>query len=460
MGSSTSGVASALDSVQLAAAAAAQERERKEREKKRAVKTERKSKAKSTAAAMPTAQPGVPEFVPPPPPQQQASDASSISDAADGVWPPRFDSAHPPVALPFLKARGDTYSKDETLARPQRLRSRSASTGSAGSSVSRRRRLSSAEDVGPMLAADPTKLASASRAAGVMPNPDLTRDADALLDAAQAQAGHLFLPSSSHAVPEDELMLLQLPTRLPLASALRQGADKYSFDASIPPQAADMPEGEGGEGDGASQAARLAEARGFAARRMDPHSLRDAWKGVPAGRVGTLRVHASGRVSMLLGEVELDITAGTHTRHLQEAVAIALRTEEEDEEEGDEAAVTGGASKKAVRVGDFVQLGQVQRKLIAAPRMEGLLPLWAKAVGMGKAAIDGVRGPQPAEAPADLGMQPVVAGEHSETASSALLGGTGVDTKPDISGEEGAEDHSWMDTPLLDEDGDATLASV
>jgi len=439
--------------VQLAAAAAAQERERKEREKKRATKTQRKSKA-APAASPPTAQPGVPEFLPPPPPHtQQASDISSVSDALEGVWPPRFDSAHPPVALPFIKAPGDTYSKDETHGKPQRLRARSASTGSAGSSASRRRRLSSAEDVGPMLAADPVKLASASRAAGVMPNPDLTRDGDALLDAAQAQAGHLFLPSSSHAVPEDELMLLQLPTRLPLAQALQAAADKYAFDASIPPQAAAAPE-EGVEGDANSKAARLAEARSFAARRMDPHSLRDSWKGVPAGRVGTLRVHASGRVSLLLGDVELDVTSGTHTRHLQEAVAVSLRTEVEEAEEED---VGGGApaAAKEHRVGSFIQLGQVQRKLVAAPRMEGLLPIWAKAVGMGKAAIDGVRGPQPAEAPADLGLSPVLA---ATPASSALLEGTGVDTKPDISAETGNGDNGWLDTPQdADAEGDVKL---
>ncbi|CAE7564429.1 POLR3D [Symbiodinium sp. KB8] len=280
---------------------------------------------------------------------------------------------------------------------------------------------------------DDATLLSVSAAAGVLPNPALVRDSAALATAASSHVGHLFQRDGSLALPDGELLLLQLPTRLPVREALDHSQAAYEFDATIPPEA--RPSG-GQQASGGSaaapaaglderQRAALDEARGLGHRRMDPHGLRDSWaKAGSGGRLGTLRVHASGKVTLVVGDVTLDVASGTIMRHAVDAAVITTSTVQvppEDGEEGD-----AGVSK---RVGDMHMLGRVTHKLVATPSLEGMLPAWATKAGMVEAASQSNREHEKlaASLPGAIGRAPPATSAPQSKATSALLEGSDSD---------------------------------
>jgi DNA-directed RNA polymerase III subunit RPC4 len=90
---------------------------------------------------------------------------------------------------------------------------------------------------------------------------------------------------------------------------------------------------------------------------------------LPAGLVGKLRVHRSGKVSMDWGGTDMDVRYGTEVDFLQDAVLVESRTVEDGVKDDDG---KDGADKEKVRpVGKTYALGQVRSKMV-------LIPDWAK----------------------------------------------------------------------------------
>jgi len=114
---------------------------------------------------------------------------------------------------------------------------------------------------------------------------------------------------------------------------------------------------------------------------------------LPAGLVGKLRVHASGKVSLDWGGTDMEVRYGTEVDFLQDAVLIQTKntpTEKEKEKEkgakggiagpGENAAAVAPAAEKVEEddedldlsaVGRTYALGQVRRKMV-------LIPDWTK----------------------------------------------------------------------------------
>lgn len=114
---------------------------------------------------------------------------------------------------------------------------------------------------------------------------------------------------------------------------------------------------------------------------------------LPAGLVGKLRVHKSGKVSLDWGGTDMEVRYGTEVDFLQDAVLIETKKQEREQKKNDgttaaagtggDATATGessdgGAVKKDdaegdldLRSGKTYALGQVRRKMV-------LIPDWAK----------------------------------------------------------------------------------
>lgn len=121
---------------------------------------------------------------------------------------------------------------------------------------------------------------------------------------------------------EGPLMLLQLPTVLPVPGA------KAQDDA---------------EADGRREAGQAEEAGGG-----QRHALKV--REVPAGRIGKLLVYRSGKVKMSVGDVMMDVTCGTPWPCRQEVVAVNV-----DEVDG-HCVFLGDVTRRAVCTPDIFQL--------------------------------------------------------------------------------------------------------
>lgn len=102
---------------------------------------------------------------------------------------------------------------------------------------------------------------------------------------------------------------------------------------------------------------------------------------LPAGLVGKLRVHKSGKVSLDWGGTDMEVRYGTEVDFLQDAVlvetkkeVVAVEKEKEKDENGNDIDGNGDGDSDAgldLRAGKGYALGQVRKKMV-------LIPDWAK----------------------------------------------------------------------------------
>ncbi|XP_073959753.1 DNA-directed RNA polymerase III subunit RPC4-like [Choristoneura fumiferana] len=98
------------------------------------------------------------------------------------------------------------------------------------------------------------------------------------------------------------------------------------------------------------QRAEPSTSSGDASEEAPPADNRCRLADLEEGRIGSLRVHQSGRVTLALGDTIFEVSAGTKAAFHQEAVAVT--------------------SDEASRSADIVSLGALQHKLNLMPDWE------------------------------------------------------------------------------------------
>ena len=177
-------------------------------------------------------------------------------------------------------------------------------------------------------------------------------------------AGPLFLPSDDRDTLDleqyDRFYLFQLPTKLPVAKPA-------ALDEQM------VLEGEGAKADEVQVAG---EVDGF----------RSQLKDLESGRVGKLRVHASGRCSLLLGGCSFEVTEGMLAAFRQEVALVDTRdkpvkkegsADEDDEDEEEEADdlppalfYLGSITHKANVIPDYERLFEERERVKIAKHEE------------------------------------------------------------------------------------------
>lgn len=139
---------------------------------------------------------------------------------------------------------------------------------------------------------------------------------------------------------DDQLIFLQLPAQLPLNVPGAGGARREGMPVEV-----------------SAQTPRTAAVSSRYSGEEPPYfqqGIASALAGGQEGKIGKLRLHASGRATMTIAGVPFDVTSGVPVRFRQEAAAVELRGEE------------GGGDT-------FVPLGEIRRRLVCAPDIGALL---------------------------------------------------------------------------------------
>ena len=84
--------------------------------------------------------------------------------------------------------------------------------------------------------------------------------------------------------------------------------------------------------------------------------VQTSWRQSRSRPMGKLRVHASGRVSLVVGDIVMDVSEGVPPRHVQEVMVADAR---------------GAAGERT-----FASMGPLAAKLVCTPDLEAMLPQW------------------------------------------------------------------------------------
>ncbi|KAK4935110.1 hypothetical protein LTR10_023781 [Elasticomyces elasticus] len=168
------------------------------------------------------------------------------------------------------------------------------------------------------------------------------------------------------ATRDGKLLLFQLPPLTP-----------FLFDASIPDESevktepgVDNTAATKEEADGGAQPGRPRLQTDKLLTATEPQPL-------PAGMVGKLRVHKSGKVSMDWGGTDMEVRYGAEVDYLQDVVLVQPPIKKEDDEDvemkdGNNETNDGEEKKsKPKPKGTAFALGQIRKKMV-------LIPDWAK----------------------------------------------------------------------------------
>lgn len=93
-------------------------------------------------------------------------------------------------------------------------------------------------------------------------------------------------------------------------------------------------------------------------------------------RIGKLRVHESGRVTMLVGGIEFDVESAIDTSFVQNAVDISLGADEAAQERWRKAQMSPDSVKPGTHYyssGTMNIRGEIQRRVICTPNIDSLL---------------------------------------------------------------------------------------
>lgn len=162
--------------------------------------------------------------------------------------------------------------------------------------------------------------------------------------AEQGSCGHLF--AADGALEDRAPFFLQLPTWLPFQEAVTLGASTAKERAA----AAASERLTSDTGDAEQKASGPAHDPDVAPGGTGP--FRESGRSLPTGHVGKLKVHASGRVVLHIGNLRYVLSEGMPVMHHQEAVAVDPKG------------------------GGYYVLGDVAHRLVVSPDVQALLPTW------------------------------------------------------------------------------------
>ena len=95
-----------------------------------------------------------------------------------------------------------------------------------------------------------------------------------------------------------------------------------------------------------------------------------------ASKLGKLRVHESGRVTMMIGGIEFDVESAIDTTFLQEAAEVTMETDEESRERYENAKNSPDGIEPGTHFytdGTVRMLGAIEQRAVCTPSIESLL---------------------------------------------------------------------------------------